>query len=1487
MELEHQKKHTRWLCRSRHQTKQIFDREEELVEHMRESHGGSFTEAMLPRLISRGALPAPHIFTCCPLCGYIPEEDNMEHASKETSRQLLSHIGQHLEIVALSALPDVLFDSSERSIRSRSSMSSSDGSNSTRRDYLSDQSEIQYSQNEDSMPTEDYLISETEAEDWAWVYRKWSLDPKSPKPFNCPYSKDKLFIDRPKLFRQLTDMLNYSSNERGVRPGPAILIHGPRGAGKSQLAVKYAHRVHRGRKDMSVFWFFGRTMVDFENSSLSPMDNRLLSKAKTDGLEWATRAHSWLQDEKKGEWLAVIDDACLGIDPSSDEEESFWQLVEKAIPICSHGTLLITSRKRPRAGFRNYRTLEVGKMTTEESHALVRAMFLPNDVEEQEVAALANIEERTPLALIEAVDGRHPRLPESCIMLSSLWSGITPRPRQENTSSVGISGADVIEVLGVISSIIAIVNDTKNIYDAATNPQGLPEAFREVAGRLPIIESILRDTKQNIKEGKVENDSCKGVKHIVEACEEKAKHSKELFDKVIPADGASDLKRYYKAVKAWGKRSEVEILMKGMLEDVQILACECGMETATKAQQEQIIKAFTEIAAVAPSVPEHEIQETGIANTNYGSGTAQACLSALFLTDPRDDRAEMISIKGPKVESTCQWIRSDAIYDSWLHSRSQLLWLSGGPGQGKTMLSIFVAEELEKTATSQNEPFLQYFCDMKDERRNTAVAVLRGLIWQLLQFRPKLFDHILPTFRREKQSLFSLEMLWKIFESMVYDPAIGTTYCVLDGVDECEANSLEILLRKFAALFSAKTDQSSACHLNLLVASRSFPDFIPNLLSSFPRISLDADASPEVNKDINIFIEAKVEELSEDRQYPEALREHVAKVFRDLAGGSFLWIGIVAKELANYKASEVEEALEGFPPGLDEVYSRALLHIDSGRRSIAARILRWVVMAVRPLTLLELSLAIEPTVGSSIVTNRDERIRDQISYCGYFLVIKQDEVGLFHPSARDYLLRTFCDSNPELEFFRVKEDVANLEIARRCMDYLQSGALETSIPDVLRDEEHLSCFPLLSYAVLHWHEHARLLPRSADIFDLSHPFWKKKSELRTSWLKAYWDHELKYLYHDGPPESFPKLHLASFFGIFSLVEKVLYRKGLMNKIKRTLVLNKVDSQGMTALMWAASRGHEAVVRLLLELGPDKQERALIVAAESGHKAIVQYLLENIADVDAKDLDGETALMKAAKRGHEALIQLLLKQGTDVTIRNRDGETALMGAAQWGNEAVTQLLLENGADVHAVSESGETALSRAAAASYKNSEATIRLLLEKGADINAVHRFGETALMRAACFPENSEAIVRLLLEKGADINAADDNGQTALMGAALSGNEAIVRLLLEKGADINATDNLGETALMRAAEGFFESSEATIRLLLEKGADINAADIRGKTALAIAVRMREKAEDGRLMTSLSKNHSESDAKHRVEVQKSRLDSIIQMLTLHSQTQSSL
>ncbi|PQE04790.1 hypothetical protein CJF30_00004576 [Rutstroemia sp. NJR-2017a BBW] len=150
-----------------------------------------------------------------------------------------------------------------------------------------------------------------------------------------------------------------------------------------------------------------------------------------------------------------------------------------------------------------------------------------------------------------------------------------------------MSGAEAILVLGVISSIIAIIDGTKKFYDATTNKQGLPEAFREVADRLPIVRNILSSAKEHIDQGEVGEDSCSGVKHVVQSCE-----------KLIPADGTSDLKRYYKAVKGLGKGNEVESLMKGMLEDVQLLACEHGMKTATKIEQKQIATAIIEVSAI-------------------------------------------------------------------------------------------------------------------------------------------------------------------------------------------------------------------------------------------------------------------------------------------------------------------------------------------------------------------------------------------------------------------------------------------------------------------------------------------------------------------------------------------------------------------------------------------------------------------------------------------------------------------------------------------------------------------------------------------------------------------------------------------------------------------------------------------------------------------------------------------------------------------------
>ena len=59
-----------------------------------------------------------------------------------------------------------------------------------------------------------------------------------------------------------------------------------------------------------------------------------------------------------------------------------------------------------------------------------------------------------------------------------------------------MSGAEPIAIIGLISSIITIVDASRQLYDAATNADGLPEAFRVVSLSIPLVLEILRKCKE-------------------------------------------------------------------------------------------------------------------------------------------------------------------------------------------------------------------------------------------------------------------------------------------------------------------------------------------------------------------------------------------------------------------------------------------------------------------------------------------------------------------------------------------------------------------------------------------------------------------------------------------------------------------------------------------------------------------------------------------------------------------------------------------------------------------------------------------------------------------------------------------------------------------------------------------------------------------------------------------------------------------------------
>ena len=68
------------------------------------------------------------------------------------------------------------------------------------------------------------------------------------------------------------------------------------------------------------------------------------------------------------------------------------------------------------------------------------------------------------------------------------------------------------------------------------------------------------------------------------------------------------------------------------------------------------------------------------------------------------------------------------------------------------------------------------------------------------------------------------------------------------------------------------------------------------------------------------------------------------------------------------------------------------------------------------------------------------------------------------------------------------------------------------------------------------------------------------------------------------------------------------------------------------------------------------------AASKGHLAIMELLLENHAYIDAESPNGTTPLMMAAQYGTTPAVKLLLDAGADPLLKNQQGLTAI-GFAQ--------------------------------------------------------------------------------------------------------------------------------------------------------------------------------------------------------------------------------
>ncbi|OCK73542.1 HET-domain-containing protein [Lepidopterella palustris CBS 459.81] len=399
----------------------------------------------------------------------------------------------------------------------------------------------------------------------------------------------------------------------------------------------------------------------------------------------------------------------------------------------------------------------------------------------------------------------------------------------------------------------------------------------------------------------------------------------------------------------------------------------------------------------------------------YSEGTAGAfkrlmdeinklekCIQDLHVTDPRDDKKRIEDTKGGLLKDSYRWILENSDFQQWRDDQQRrLLWIKGDPGKGKTMLLCGIINELNKSM-AKTALLSYFFCQASDLRINNATAVLRGLLYLIVNQQPSLVSHIRKKHDHARKALFEDANAWvalsEIFTNILQDLSLNSTYLIVDALDECVTD-----LPKLLDFIVQKSSVSS--RVKWIVTSRNDAHIEQRLRldDSGTRLSLELkENTTQVSRAVDAYIDHCLSELTEI-QHDKLLRDLVREKMQRKANGTFLWVSLVMRDLKEAMSWEVLQVLDEVPVELKDVYCQMMGRIKALRRQrseLCRQVLSIIIATYRPLHLQELYVLSDLPRQVQNVNQATETI---VKMCGSFLTVRNDNVYIIHQSARDFL----------------------------------------------------------------------------------------------------------------------------------------------------------------------------------------------------------------------------------------------------------------------------------------------------------------------------------------------------------------------------------------------------------------------------------------------------------------------------------------------------
>lgn len=435
----------------------------------------------------------------------------------------------------------------------------------------------------------------------------------------------------------------------------------------------------------------------------------------------------------------------------------------------------------------------------------------------------------------------------------------------------------------------------------------------------------------------------------------------------------------------------------------------------------------------------------------------QSCLRALRCPDALTVKTRLLNSKDKLINESVKWILQNPHYASWRDGDHVcLLWLKGGAGKGKTMISIGLIEKLLQSQTN-SAAVTYFFCQNADYELNSLASIIKGLILQLVNQQTELkeslrrhWDNVNNYF---EQDVSSWQTLWVIFLEMLSHCKCPRIYVIIDALDECQEDGMADFLRLLV-----RTGLNHPAKVKWVLTSRPLDSAERELLVWHDQVQVSLELNSEsVSEAVETYIAFKVNELARRHRYGKTLRQEIALRLTEKAEGTYLWVSLMCKRLESVHRDEALTAIENLPPGMRPVYHRILDQLSEGDPSDVKkclRLLKVMVMAYRPLSVKE--------VGSVAgLADEEVDIRALVDRCASLIRTQNSNIEFVHQSAQYFLAGETGQSMLDLH-----GDYGHYEIALSCLSHL-SERLKVNLVELPRPGSTRESFQTLSHEGQH------------------------------------------------------------------------------------------------------------------------------------------------------------------------------------------------------------------------------------------------------------------------------------------------------------------------------------------------------------------------------------------------------------------------------------